>query len=65
MSHTLKVTSLLAHGNPPLDPPWRYTRYMDLLGLHLVRPGTTDGASDNTSMVVGRKVKKHSASDIQ
>ena len=39
---------------------------MDLLVLHLVRLGTTDGASDNTSMVVGRKViKKHSDSDIQ
>lgn len=31
---------------------------MDLLALRLVRPGTTDDASDNTSVVVGRKVIK-------
>ena len=39
---------------------------MDLLALRLVRPGTTDGTSDNTSVVVGRKViKKHRDSDVQ
>ena len=38
---------------------------MDLLALRLVRPGTTDGTSDNTSVVVGRKViKKHRDSDM-